>query len=187
MHTIRNILNRRALIRIAPAFFWTLTCLFSACEDRLPSDWGGVPGPDSLSDNAFVLDGDGYRSGIFNLQSRSARAYYFVSDDVTSILNADTIVGPHGDRVAVVVHLSVPGGGSGNFSWANALQDPAAKCKVRILIGNVEYVSITGATQMLVLSDPMSRRVRGSYSGVIQSGAGKQVILSNGRFDGAYF
>ena len=162
--------------------------LCSACEDRLPSSWNSDPVPaDSLADNAFVLDGNGYKGGVFNLSPHSARAYYFSDDAMTSILNADNIIGPQGRPLSVVVHITVPGDESGSFPWANALVSPTAKSKIRISIDDEEYVSIRGATQIFMFSDISARRVRGSYSGIIENSSGKQLILSDGRFDGSFF
>ena len=162
--------------------------VFSACEDRLPTRWVvGPADPDSLGDNAFVLDGNGYNAGVFNLSPRNARAYYFSEDTITSILNADLVIDPYGKSTNVVVHITVPGNMSDSYEWANALNWPVAKSKVRIAIDDDEYVSIRGSTQVYFISDVTSRLVRGSYSGILQNGAGKQVILSEGRFNGSFF
>ncbi|MDH7516526.1 MAG: hypothetical protein QHI48_11705 [Bacteroidota bacterium] len=176
---------------IAPAGMlcaFLLALVGSGCEDRLPSspDFLGTP-DDSLSDNAFVLDGYVYRHRVFNLSRASARAYAFPEDTVTSILNVDSVRAENGVSVGVVVHMYVPSLESGSFPWRNALVDPAAKSKVRLVIGNEEYVSVRGSTQMFVFLDVMTKKVRGTYSGILESAAGKQIILSSGRFSGVFF
>jgi hypothetical protein len=178
----------------APALFAVMlvaccALMFGAgCEDRLPSQVSG-PAPIDTSDNMFVLDGDGYQHAVFSFSRRSATAYFFSDDSLTSILNAERIIGPSGRQMHVVVNISVPGLASGSYQWEDGVVDPAAKSLVRVAIDNVEYLSVYkgGSTQVFFTLDPVSRKVRGGYSGILESRAGKQVRLSSGRFEGGFF
>ncbi|MBL0176607.1 MAG: hypothetical protein IPP94_15305 [Ignavibacteria bacterium] len=180
-HPIRTVLMCAALCVAACMATFT-----SGCEDRLPAQALG-PGPSDTSDNMFVLDGDGYQGAVFSFPRRSAIAYHFTDNDMTSILNAERITGPGGRQVQAVVHITVPGLASGSFPWKDGTVDPTPMNKVRIAIDSVEYVSVSGSTQVFYTLDPVSRKVRGGYSGILESGAGKQVRLSSGRFDGGFF
>lgn len=156
------------------------------CEDRLPSSPPSVV-PADTSDNMFVLDGNGHQDDVYRFSRHSARAYYFSDDTLTSILDAEVITGPAGKQVHAVVHINIPGMSSGLYEWSDGTIDAAAKSKVRIAIDTVEYVSVRGSTQVFFVLDPVSRRVFGSYAGVLESRAGKQVRLTRGHFDGGFF
>ena len=158
----------------------------AGCEDRLPSELLPVA-PADTSDNMFVLDGDGHQNDVYRFSRHSARAYYFSDDTLTSILDAEVITGPAGKQVHTVVHINVPGMSSGLYDWSDGTIDVASKSKVRIAIDTVEYVSVRGSTQVFFVLDPVSRRVFGSYAGVLESRAGKQVRLTRGHFDGGFF
>ncbi len=168
------------------AFAFLLVCC--GCEDRLPSiyDPDGID-KDSLSDNSFILDGHDFRRTVFNMSRNSARAYYFAEDSIMSILNADEVRLEDGLPVSVVVHINVPGMESGSYRWSDAILDPAARSKSRISIGGEEYVSIRGSTELFIFNDGLVRKVVGTYSGIIENSSGKQIILSDGRFNGAFF
>ena len=176
------------LILSACAVTLVLCSLYPGCYDRLPTDWAPPQSKtDSLSDNAFILDGDAYRQQAFNFTSQSARAYYFPIDTMTNVWNTDSIFGPGGKRIPVIAHIHFPGDTNGVFLWENGIANPGAKSKVRIIIDSEEWVSLDGRTKVEVLQETSSTRISGTYEGVVQHKDGRRIILSQGRFRGVYF
>ena len=163
-----------------------IVVLLASCDDRLPTDW--IPPSPTISDNAFILEGNGFNHQVFNFSMQSARGYYFPEDAYSSIWNADSIFDDSGRKIYVTVQISFPGDTAGAFEWEDAYNDPFAKSKVRVFIVTEEWVSTsTGNTTVEFIDAKPTRRVRGSFEGILQNKSGSRIIVSHGVFHGPFF
>jgi hypothetical protein len=168
--------------------FLLAVLVLAACDDRLPTGWGGPETPhDTTSNNSFLIDGNGYRMKLYDFGEGTAVAYYFSADSVTSVWNTGAFRDSSGRRQAVAVHISFPGASSGVYAWDDAFLHPASQRRVRITIDTAEYLSVSGLTQAFVLVDASRQTISGQYAGVLRNRYGGYVTVSDGRFKGAYF
>lgn len=160
--------------------------LLAACQDRLPTDW--TQPEESLSDNAFVLEGNGYRHRVYNLRPMSARMHYFADDRYTSIWNADSLFDADGRKVYVAMQLTFPGDAEGVFAWEDALINPSGRSTVRLYIEAEHWVSTSvGSTTVHIDSTTQDKRMHGSFEGLLQGESNNTVVIVRGVFNGPMF
>jgi hypothetical protein len=164
-----------------------LACIMlPACEDRLPTNW--TPPQETVSDNAFILEGNGYQHRVFNFSMGSARMNYFPDDNYTSIWNFDSLFDTEGKKIYVTMQITFPGKDPGVYAWQDAFHDVPARSIVRLNVPPVEWVSTaTGSTEVEISGEGKDRRLHGQFEGVLQNSAGQRIIVSHGAFNGPIF
>jgi hypothetical protein len=183
---LRNLPNGQSRGSVLALVVLVFVLLFSACEDRLPTNWN--PPDETVSDNAFILEGNGYRHRVYNLPMKSARIHYFPDDGYSSIWNADSLFDADGKKVYVTMQITFPGDRAGAFAWEDPFLDGSARTTVRIGVDKEEWVSTTiGSTTVEIDGTGAALRIHGWFEGLLQNARGDHVIVSHGAFNGPLF
>lgn len=166
--------------------FFSILLMLAACQDRLPTQW--LPPEETVSDNAFAFEGNGFRHQTYNLRPMSARVHYFADDRYTSIWNADSVFDAVGRKVYVTMQLTFPGDSAGVFAWQDALVNPSGRSTVRLYVDTENWVSTSvGTTTVEIDGTAKDMRMHGSFEGLLQGESGRAVVIVRGVFNGPVF
>jgi hypothetical protein len=136
-----------------------------------------------LTNNCFVITGDGMKNVTINLKNSSA-SLFNKKDSLNYIIFNDNVCIPNNKYKQFVVEIVFPGVKRGVFNWENLIEQQKFQSYINIKIENMTYVSTSGKTNIVFYKDAgSSTNVTGTYSGELQDAFGNKITITNGRFD----